>query len=73
MCVVCGVCVYVSVYMYTSRWLSTVARGGDNPLKSPEAGILAVINCPRWVLGTKFKSSVRAASPLNCQTISSAP
>lgn len=42
------------------------ARG----IQYPEAGVQAVVNCLKWVLGTKLRSPERIETPLNCWAIS---
>lgn len=61
--------------IYAYIWhVSVGTRGGQKKASDPLVlGLQAVESHPLWVLGTKLKSRVRAASVLNCWSISPVP
>lgn len=48
------------------------SQGQKKALGPQELELLMVVSC-RWVLGTEFRASERAASILHCRIISPAP
>jgi hypothetical protein len=69
-CVCVGACMSLCVL-----WICTCRcpQRPEEGIGSLELELHMVVNCPSWVLGTKSRSSARAASALNCWGNSPAP
>lgn len=58
-------CVIMFVSVFVFVLMSAVPEGTEEVLAPWELESQAVVNCPTWVLGTKFKSSVREVCAFN--------